>query len=81
MFAGKTVVITGTLEGITRDEAGARVESQGGRVVSSVSRNTDLVIAGDKAGSKLARARELGVEVLDEEDFRRRLQEAGKPDA
>ena len=81
VFAGKTVVITGTLEGITRDEAGARVESQGGRVVSSVSRNTDLVIAGDKAGSKLARARELGVEVLDEEDFRRRLQEAGKPDA
>lgn len=81
VFAGKTVVITGTLEGFTRDEAGARVESQGGRVVSSVSRNTDLVIAGDKAGSKLARARELGVEVLDEEDFRRRLEEAGKPDA
>lgn len=81
VFAGKTVVITGTLEGFTRDEAGARVESQGGRVVSSVSRNTDLVIAGDKAGSKLARAVELGVEVLDEEDFRRRLEEAGKPDA
>ena len=81
VFAGKTVVITGTLEGFTRDEAGARVESQGGRVVSSVSRNTDLVIAGDKAGSKLARARELGVEVLDEEDFRRRLEEAGKPGA
>ncbi len=80
VFAGKTVVITGTLEGFTRDEAGARVESQGGRVVSSVSRNTDLVIAGDKAGSKLARAVELGVEVLDEEDFRRRLEEAGKLD-
>ena len=79
VFAGKTVVITGTLEGFTRDEAGALVESQGGRVVSSVSRNTDLVIAGDKAGSKLARARELGVEVLDEEDFRRRLDDAGRP--
>ena len=81
VFAGKTVVITGTLEGFTRDKAGALVESQGGRVVSSVSRKTDLVIAGDKAGSKLARARELGVEVLDEEDFRRRLEEAGKPGA
>ena len=81
VFAGKTVVITGTLEGFTRDEAGALVEGQGGRVVSSVSKNTDLVIAGDKAGSKLARARELGVEVLDEEDYRRRLEEAGKPDA
>ena len=80
VFAGLTVVITGTLERYTRDEAGALVESQGGRVVSSVSRNTDLVIAGDKAGSKLARARELGVEVLDEEGFRRRLGEAGKPD-
>lgn len=81
VFAGKTVVITGTLEEFTRDRAGTLVEEQGGRVVSSVSRNTDLVIAGDKAGSKLARARELGVEVLDEEDFRRRLEEAGKPDA
>lgn len=80
-FAGLTVVITGTLERHTRDEAGALVESQGGRVVSSVSRNTDLVVAGDKAGSKLARARELGVEVLDEEGFQRRLEEAGKPGA
>ena len=80
LFAGQTVVITGTLEGFTRDRAGTLVEEQGGRVVSSVSKNTDLVIAGDKAGSKLARARELGVEVLDEEGFRRRLEEAGKPD-
>ena len=80
-FAGLTVVITGTLERYTRDEAGALVEGQGGRVVSSVSRNTDLVLAGNKAGSKLARARELGVEVLEEEGFRRRLGEAGKPDA
>ena len=81
VFAGLTVVITGTLEGFTRDQAGALVEEQGGRVVSSVSRNTGLVIAGDKAGSKLARARELGVEVLDEEGLRRRLDEAGKTDA
>ena len=76
VFAGLTVVITGTLEGFTRDKAGTLVEEQGGRVVSRVSRNTNLVIAGDKAGSKLTRARELGVEVLDEEGFRRRLEEA-----
>lgn len=75
-----TVVITGTLQGLTREQAGALVEDQGGRVVSSVSRKTDLVIAGDKAGSKRTRAQELGVEVLDEEGFRRRLEEAGKPD-
>ena len=81
VFAGQTVVITGTLEGFTRDQAGALVEDQGGRVVSSVSRKTDLVIAGDKAGSKRARAHELGVEVLAEEDFRRRLKEAGLPGA
>ena len=79
VFAGLTVVITGTLEGLTRDQAGTLVEEQGGRVVSSVSRNTDLVLAGDKAGSKLARARELEVEVLDEEGFRQRLKEAGLP--
>ena len=79
LFAGKTVVITGTLEGCTREEAGALVERQGGRIVSSVSRNTDLVIAGGKAGSKLTRARELDVEVLSEEDFLRRLEEAGRP--
>ena len=81
LFAGLTVVITGTLEGFSRDQAGALVESQGGRVVSSVSKNTDLVIAGDKAGSKLARAQELGVEVLSEEGLRLRLREAGLPDA
>ncbi len=81
VFAGLTVVITGTLEGLTRDQAGTLVEEQGGRVVSSVSRSTDLVLAGDKAGSKLARARELEVEVLDEEGFRQRLREAGLPDA
>ncbi|MCY3737565.1 MAG: NAD-dependent DNA ligase LigA [Gemmatimonadaceae bacterium] len=79
VFAGLTVVITGTLEGLTRDQAGTLVEEQGGRVVSSVSRSTDLVLAGDKAGSKLARARELEVEVLDEEGFRQRLKEAGLP--
>ena len=80
-FAGLTVVITGTLEGFTREQAGALVEAQGGRLASSVSRSTDLVIAGEKAGSKLARARELGVEVLSAEDLRRRVGEAEPPGA
>ena len=76
-FAGKTVVLTGSLETLTRDAAGDLVEHLGGRVGSSVSKKTGLVVAGDKAGSKLAKAEELGVEVLDEEGFLRRLREAG----
>jgi DNA ligase (NAD+) len=68
-FTGKTVVITGTLERFTRDEAGRLVERLGGRVASSVSRKTDLLVAGDKAGSKLTKAEELGVEIFAEADF------------
>src|SRR5207253_5056946 len=65
-FAGKTVVITGTLTGYTRDQVKAEIERRGGRVAGSVSRKTDLIVAGDDAGSKLKKARELGVRVLDE---------------
>lgn len=65
-MAGKTVVLTGTLSSLTRDEAKKRLEALGARVSGSVSAKTDLVIAGEKAGSKLQKAEKLGVEVIDE---------------
>jgi DNA ligase (NAD+) len=65
-FAGKTVVLTGTLESIGRKELAAQLESLGATITGSVSKNTDLVIAGEKAGSKLAKAEALGIEVWDE---------------
>jgi len=68
-FAGKTVVLTGTLGAMTRGEAKKKLEAAGARVAGSVSGSTDLVIAGEKAGSKLKKAEELGVEVIDEERF------------
>lgn len=66
---GLTVVITGTLEGFTRESAGRAVTDRGGKVTGSVSSRTDAVIAGENAGSKLARAENLGVPVLDEAGF------------
>ena len=76
-FSGKIVVITGTLSSYSRDEAAALVERLGGKTTSSVSKKTDLLIAGEKAGSKLAKAQALGVAVLDEAAFITQLQEAG----
>lgn len=65
-LAGKTVVLTGGLDAMTRDEAGARLEALGAKVAGSVSKKTSLVVAGREAGSKLAKARELGIEIWDE---------------
>lgn len=67
-FSGKVVVLTGTLHQLTREEATKRLEALGAKVTGSVSKKTDLVIAGEKAGSKLAKARELGIEVMDNEE-------------
>jgi DNA ligase (NAD+) len=69
-FTGKTVVITGTLSSMSRDEAKEAVESRGGKVSGSVSKKTDLLIAGEEAGSKLKKANELGVKVIDETAFK-----------
>jgi len=70
---GKTVVLTGTLTRLTRDEAAKRLAAVGAKVSGSVSKKTDLVIAGENAGSKLTKARELGVAVLEDEDELMRL--------
>lgn len=69
ILKGKTFVLTGALNKYTRDEAKKLIEDNGGKVTSSVSGNTDFVIAGEDPGSKLDRARELGVEVINEEEF------------
>jgi DNA ligase (NAD+) len=66
-FANKTIVLTGKLKQLTRNEAKAEIESLGGKITGSVSKNTDLVIAGEAAGSKLAKAEELNIEVWDEQ--------------
>jgi DNA ligase (NAD+) len=69
-LAGKTLVLTGALPALSRDQAKALVEAAGGKVAGSVSKKTDYVVAGDEAGSKLDRARALGVPVLDEAGLR-----------
>jgi DNA ligase (NAD+) len=77
-LAGRTLVVTGTLPGFSRQEAEDAIRAAGGHAAGSVSKQTDYLVAGEKAGSKLAKAEKLGVPVLDEEGFRRLLKE-GQP--
>lgn len=74
-FAGKTIVITGTLASMSREAAKEEVERRGGKVAGSVSKKTDLLVAGEEAGSKLKKAQELGVKIVDEQQFRALLAE------
>src|SRR5881392_1415278 len=73
-LAGKTFVLTGTLPSMTREEASVKIEAVGGHVSSSVSKKTDYVLAGEEAGSKLEKAKKLGVKIIDEKAFRRMLE-------
>src|SRR6266699_1147292 len=73
VLAGKTIVLTGTLETMTRDEATALIEERGGRVTASVSKKTGFVVAGRDAGSKLEKAQKLGIDILNEQQFRAML--------
>lgn len=68
-LAGKTIVLTGKLETLSRNEAKEKIEQLGGSVTNSVSKNTDLVIAGADAGSKLTKAKQLNIEIWDEVRF------------
>jgi DNA ligase (NAD+) len=72
-LAGKTYVLTGTLPSMTRDEATERIEALGGHVTSSVSKKTDYVLAGEQPGSKFDKAKELGIRIIDESEFRKML--------
>ncbi len=70
-FLGKTFVLTGKLESFTRDEATKIIESLGGSVTSSVSKNTDFILAGSDAGSKLEKGKKLNINIIDEDEFRK----------
>ena len=74
-LTGKTFVLTGTLPSLTREDAKALIEAQGGKVAGSVSKKTDFVVAGAEAGSKLTKAQELGVTILDEDQFKELLEQ------
>jgi DNA ligase (NAD+) len=73
VFAGLNVVLTGTLPTLARKEAGQLIEKAGGRVTGSVTKQTNLVVAGDDAGSKLEKAKELEIEIIDEAELLKRV--------
>lgn len=77
VFAGKTIVLTGKLEQLSRNEAKEKIELLGGKITGSVSKKTDLVIAGEDAGSKLTKAEQLGIEVWDEDKLLEELKVKG----
>lgn len=79
-LAGLTFVLTGTLPTLSRDEAGALIKAQGGKVVGSVSKKTDYVVAGEAAGSKLTKAQDLGIKVIDESALLALLGENNAPE-
>ncbi|HEY8505789.1 MAG TPA: BRCT domain-containing protein, partial [Gemmataceae bacterium] len=72
-LGGKTFVVTGTLSRYSREEIESLIKRLGGKATGSVSKNTDYLIAGENAGSKLAKAKELGVEIISEDDFDRMI--------
>jgi len=74
VLAGKTIVLTGTLPTLAREEAKEMLEAAGAKVAGSVSKKTDYVVAGSEAGSKLAKAEELGIRILDEDGMRKLLE-------
>lgn len=75
-WQGKTVVLTGKLTHYSRQEAKALIEGQGGKVTGSVSKNTDVVVAGEDAGSKLTKAQDLDILIFDEEEMLSHLEDA-----
>ena len=80
-LAGNTYVISGTLDGMSRDQAAALLKARGARVSGSVSSKTTALIAGDSPGSKLAKAESLGIEVLDQAGFENLVESAGSGSA
>jgi DNA ligase (NAD+) len=74
-LAGKTIVVTGTLENFSRQQAQQAIKEAGGKSSSSVSKKTDFVLAGENPGSKLQKARKLGVEVIDEKQFMKMIEQ------
>jgi DNA ligase (NAD+) len=76
LLAGKTFVLTGTLSSFSREEAKQKIEMLGGRVASGVSLNTDYVVVGEEPGSKLEKAKKLGVKTLDEDSFLKLVKKA-----